>query len=78
MSKVLVTGGMGYIGSHTVVELQLAGYTPVIADDLSNASFKILDQITQITGMKPIFRQIDLCDARGWTSFFQNFPISAE
>ncbi len=74
MSKVLVTGGMGYIGSHTVVELQLAGYTPVIVDDLSNASFKILDQVTQITGVKPVFRQIDLCDARMVDQLLSEFP----
>lgn len=63
MKNILVTGGMGYIGSHTVVELHQAGYNPIIIDDLSNASIKILDQITQITGMKPVFRQVDLCDS---------------
>ena len=44
-NKILVTGGTGFIGSHTVVELYNAGYTPVIVDDLSNSSIKILDQI---------------------------------
>lgn len=63
MKKILVTGGMGYIGSHTVVELQQAGYTPIIVDDLSNSNGKVLDQIFQITGQRPIFEQIDLCDA---------------
>lgn len=63
MKKILVTGGMGYIGSHTVVELQQAGYTPIIVDDLSNSNGKVLDQILQITGQRPIFEQIDLCDA---------------
>ncbi|HTE02015.1 MAG TPA: UDP-glucose 4-epimerase GalE [Mucilaginibacter sp.] len=62
MSKILVTGGLGYIGSHTVVELINAGYEPVIVDDLSNSNPKILDQITQITGKKPVFHQLDLCD----------------
>ncbi len=62
MSKILVTGGLGYIGSHTVVELINAGYEPVIVDDLSNSSPKILDQITKITGHKPVFYQIDLSD----------------
>ncbi|TMZ44763.1 NAD-dependent epimerase/dehydratase family protein, partial [Klebsiella pneumoniae] len=50
MSKILVTGGTGYIGSHTVVELYNAGYTPVIIDNLSNSNIKILDQIEQIIG----------------------------
>jgi len=62
MSKILVTGGLGYIGSHTVVELINAGYEPVIVDDLSNSSPKILDQITKITGHKPVFHQLDLSD----------------
>lgn len=62
MSKILVTGGLGYIGSHTVVELINAGYEPVIVDDLSNSHPKILEQITKITGKKPVFHQMDLCD----------------
>ncbi|MDB5134971.1 MAG: galE [Mucilaginibacter sp.] len=65
MSKILVTGGLGYIGSHTVVELINAGYEPVIVDDLSNSNIKILDQITKITGKKPVFHQLDLCDVNG-------------
>lgn len=62
MSKILVTGGTGYIGSHTVVELQNAGYEVIIVDNLDNSSIQILDQITQITGKKPEFHQVDLCD----------------
>ena len=62
MSKILVTGGTGYIGSHTVVELHNAGYEVVIVDDLSNSSIKILDQIEAIIGIKPEFHQFDLCD----------------
>ncbi len=62
MSKILVTGGTGFIGSHTVVELHKAGYTPVIVDNLSNSSVKILDQIEKIIGVKPAFHQFDLCD----------------
>lgn len=62
MSKILVTGGSGYIGSHTVVELYNAGYTPIIIDNLSNSNIKILDQIEQIIGVKPEFHQFDLCD----------------
>lgn len=62
MSKILVTGGTGYIGSHTVVELHNAGYTPVVVDNLSNSTIKILDQIEKIIGKKPEFHQFDLCD----------------
>jgi UDP-glucose 4-epimerase len=62
MPKILVTGGLGYIGSHTVVELINAGYEPVIVDDLSNSNPKILEQITRITGKRPVFHELDLCD----------------
>ncbi|GGI56632.1 UDP-glucose 4-epimerase GalE [Winogradskyella haliclonae] len=58
--KVLVTGGLGYIGSHTVVELQLAGYDVVIIDNLSNSTTKVLEGITKITGVTPEFQELDL------------------
>src|SRR5882757_6264733 len=58
--KILVTGGLGFIGSHTVVELVNAGYEPVIVDDLSNSDPKILDQIARIIGYKPVFHKLDL------------------
>src|ERR1700712_3558375 len=64
MSKILVTGGLGFIGSHTVVELLNAGYEPVIVDDLSNSNPKILDQLTRILGFKPVFHKVDLCDEK--------------
>jgi len=64
MSKILVTGGLGYIGSHTVVELVNAGYEPIIVDNLSNSDIKIHDQVAKIIGFKPKFYQIDLCDAQ--------------
>nr|WP_322626385.1 UDP-glucose 4-epimerase GalE [uncultured Flavobacterium sp.] len=62
MSKILVTGGTGYIGSHTVVELYNAGYDVIIVDDLSNSELAILDQIEKITGKKPECEIFDLCD----------------
>ena len=64
MAKILVTGGMGFIGSHTVVELVNAGYEPVIVDNLVNSHPKILEQLTRILGFKPIFHQLDLCDVQ--------------
>jgi len=69
MSKILVTGGTGYIGSHTVVELHNAGYEVIVIDDLSNSSIKILDQIEAIIGIKPEFHQFDLCDTQKVNEF---------
>jgi len=69
--KILVTGGTGYIGSHTVVELQAKGYDVIIVDDLSNSSIDVLDNITKITGKKPLFEQFDLTDTAKTESFFK-------
>jgi len=69
MAKILVTGGLGFIGSHTVVELVNAGYEPVIVDDLSNSDPKILDQLTRIIGFKPTFYKLDLTDEQGVKNF---------
>tara|TARA_R110002126_G_scaffold152203_4_gene299304 strand:- start:2204 stop:3214 length:1011 start_codon:yes stop_codon:yes gene_type:complete len=60
MKKILVTGGLGFIGSHTVVELQNEGFEVVIIDDLSNTTLSVLDSITEITGIKPDFHEMDL------------------
>jgi len=68
--KILVTGGTGYIGSHTVVELQQHGYEVVIVDNLSNSSIIVLDKIEKITGIKPEFEQFDLADAPYTADFF--------
>ena len=62
MKKILVAGGMGYIGSHTVDNLIENGYEPIIVDDLSNSSVEVLNRINMITGVKPAFYQVDLCD----------------
>ncbi len=71
MKKVLVTGGLGFIGSHTVVELQEKGYDVVIIDDLSNSSMDVLGGITAITGKTPIFEKLDLKDKSKVESFFE-------
>ena len=60
--KILVAGGTGYIGSHTTVELQNAGYEVVIIDDLSNSNIEVLDGIERITGIRPEFIKLDLKD----------------
>ncbi|TYA58038.1 UDP-glucose 4-epimerase GalE [Formosa maritima] len=70
MAKILVTGGLGFIGSHTVVELQNRGYEVVIIDNLSNSSIEVLDGITIITGIKPEFENIDLKDKLRVKDFF--------
>lgn len=69
--KILVTGGLGYIGSHTVVELQKMGYEVVIIDDLSNSEEIVLERITQITHKKPDFHLLDLKDEVKTATFFQ-------
>ena len=71
MAKILVTGGLGFIGSHTVVELQNEGHEVVIIDDLSNSSLNVLDGITAITGIKPVFEQIDLKEKARVEDFFK-------
>ena len=73
---ILVTGGLGYIGSHTVVELQLAGFEVVIIDNLSNAELSVLDGIEKITGKVPQFVEMDLRDKSAVRSFFEKHTIS--
>lgn len=75
MNKILVTGGLGFIGSHTVVELQNAGFNVVIIDDLSNTTIDVLENITAITGIKPEFHQLDLRIKNDVNSFFENNSI---
>ena len=68
--KIFVTGGTGYIGSHTVVELQKNGYDVIIADNLVNSSLDVLDGIEKITGIRPEFEEIDLTDREVTRDFF--------
>jgi UDP-glucose 4-epimerase len=68
--KILVTGGTGYIGSHTVVELQKKGFEVIIVDNLSNSFANVVDQIEQISGMRPVFEEFDLTDLDKTNDFF--------
>jgi UDP-glucose 4-epimerase len=69
--KILVTGGLGFIGSHTVVELQNEGFEVVAIDNLSNSSIEVLDGIEKITGKKPVFEKLDLKDKSSVQDFFK-------
>lgn len=69
--KILVTGGTGYIGSHTVVELQSRGHEVIIVDNFSNSSVDVLDNIARISGRKPLFEKFDLTDAEMTAAFFK-------
>ena len=71
---ILVTGGTGFIGSHTTVELQEAGYKVVIVDNLSNSNANVVDGIEKITGVRPAFEQADCCDFDAMERIFQKYP----
>ena len=70
---ILVTGGTGFIGSHTTVELQQAGYDVVIVDNLSNSNAEVVDGIEQITGIKPAFEKVDCCDKQALEAVFAKY-----
>ncbi len=72
--RILVTGGTGYIGSHTVVELQNAGYPVVIIDNLSNSNREVLDGIERITGIRPDFVEADCTDLNALKKLFADYP----
>ncbi len=74
MAKILVTGGLGFIGSHTVVELQQAGHEAVIVDDLSNTTMDVLERIPTISGIKPIFEKVDLKQKSAVKQLFDKHP----
>ncbi len=75
--KILVTGGLGFIGSHTVVELQNEGFEVVVIDNLSNSTKNVLDGIFAITGKKPIFEKLDLRDKVSVQNFFKKYNAVA-
>lgn len=71
---ILVTGGTGFIGSHTTVELQQAGYNVVIVDNLSNSKIEVLDGIEKITGVRPAFENVDLREKNAVEAVFEKYP----
>ncbi|MBE6985066.1 MAG: UDP-glucose 4-epimerase GalE [Ruminococcaceae bacterium] len=75
--SVLVTGGAGFIGSHTCVELLNSGYDVVVADNLCNSKPDVMDRIALICGKKPVFYQIDVCDCEALRCIFQQHQIDA-
>ena len=75
--EILVTGGAGFIGSHTVVEMIGAGYTPVIVDNLVNANIKVLDRIETITGVRPAFYEADILDGEALDRIFDAHSFEA-
>lgn len=74
--KIVVTGGLGFIGSHTVVELQNENFEVIVIDNLSNSSIDVLDGIKRITGKKPLFEQIDLRDKAAVHAFFKKHDVA--
>ncbi len=74
MARILVTGGTGYIGSHTTVELMQQGYDVVIVDNLSNSNADVLDGIEAIVGTRPPFEQVDCNDAPAMAGVFARYP----
>lgn len=71
--RILVTGGTGYIGSHTVVELQNNGYEVIIIDNLSNSSAEVVDNIEKVSGIRPIFEKLDCLDYEGLDALFTKY-----
>ena len=75
MEKILVTGGTGYIGSHTCVELISAGYEPIIVDNLCNSKVEVLNRIEKITGKRPVFYENDVRDEEKMNKIFEENNI---
>ena len=77
MKEILVTGGMGYIGSHTVIELISSGYKPVIVDNLCNSKIEVLNRLEKITGIRPEFYELDVRDKEKLDKVFKSHNIFA-
>ena len=73
---IFVTGGAGYIGSHTVVELYKEGYTPIIIDDFRNSEKNVIDGIEKINGVRPIIEEVDVCDLKALREVFNKYSAS--
>lgn len=77
MKNILVTGGLGFIGSHTSVELIEQGYRVIIVDNLNNSTPQVLDGIERITGVRPVFKELDLVSEEAVGTLFQQMDIDA-
>lgn len=77
MKKILVTGGLGFIGSHTVIQLLENGYEPIIVDNLCNSKIEVLNRLEKITGFRPIFYQYDVRDEKNLSKIFAEHEIFA-
>lgn len=77
MKNILVTGGAGFIGSHTCVELMQSGYDVVVVDNLSNSNQESLRRVQELTGRILTFYEVDLLDKDGLQAAFQSAPIDA-
>lgn len=75
--NILATGGLGFIGSHTVVELEKLGYNVIVADNLSNSSIEVLDNLNKILGHRPAFFEIDITDKRALKRIFDIYSLDA-
>ena len=77
MAKVLVTGGTGYIGSHTVVELQKEGFEVIIVDNLSNSDISAVEGVRRITGVEIPFVKVDCCDREAFRKVFEQYEFDS-
>lgn len=77
MKKVLLTGGTGFIGSHTAIEVIKSGYDVIIVDDLSNSEESVIDRVEQITNVRPIFYRADVKDGDALETIFSEHDINA-
>ena len=77
MKTILVTGGAGYIGSHTLIELDKAGYRPVVVDNLINSSIESIKRVEQITGRQIPFYKLDLRDAAALERVMEKYKINS-
>ncbi|MEY4860525.1 MAG: hypothetical protein RL059_224, partial [Bacteroidota bacterium] len=75
--KVLITGGAGYIGAHTVDALAKSGYTPIIVDDFRNSNPRVIQDLSKLIGFEPLFYTIDICDKSALKDVFKTHQINS-